>query len=100
MKIKSKTVRAKNATNAGNLEARFDAGENVLDYFDVKNAKVVRPSIRRVNVDFPMTVLHRLDVEASRVGVTRQSLIKMWLFEKLESRRSKPKRYKRRALYS
>lgn len=72
--MKKKTSTSK--TTARNLEAKFDAGENVLDYFDT--------SPKRVNVDFPIWTVQRLDQEAARFGITRQALIKVWITERLE----------------
>jgi hypothetical protein len=37
-----------------------------------------------VNVDFPVWMIAALDREATRLGVTRQSLIKVWIAEKLD----------------
>ena len=33
-------------TTAKNLEQKFDQGEEVLDYFDVRKAQVVKPQAR------------------------------------------------------
>jgi hypothetical protein len=71
-------------TTAAELDRAFDDGENVLDAFDVENAR--RPGLepRRVNVDFPSWVVEALDRQADRLGVTRQALIKLWIAERLE----------------
>ena len=53
------------------------------DFLDSAKAKVHR-KIRRVNIDFPEKLLNRTDEEASRIGVARSALIKLWLAEKLE----------------
>lgn len=75
----------KGKTTAENLEQRFDAGEDVLDYFDTANA------IFRINLDIPMWAVKALDAEASRRGITRQSLIKTWLVDHLdENRKARP----------
>lgn len=73
----------KRETTAENLEARFDAGEDVLDYF---NGEVVRINRKkeRINLDLPKWILDRIDQEAGRKGVPRQSLIKIWLAERLK----------------
>ena len=83
--ILQKNKKAKSMTNAKNLEKRFDDGESVLDYFDTDSAKVIYPKNHRVNVDLPARFLKKLDSFAERIGVTRQSLIKIWLFERLQS---------------
>jgi hypothetical protein len=71
-------------TTAENLETRFDAGEDVLDYFDLSNAS--RPMLKkeRINLDIPHWMILRIDRVASRKGLARQSQIKQWLAEKLE----------------
>lgn len=68
---------------AKELDAKFDAGEDVLEHFDLSKAR--RPNIeqKRVNVDFPVWMVDSLDNEAKRLGVTRQSVIKMWIDERL-----------------
>ncbi|MFM2391433.1 MAG: hypothetical protein RLZZ437_2988 [Pseudomonadota bacterium] len=68
---------------AEELDEKFDNGEDISAYVDW--SKMCRPSQepRRVNVDFPAWVVQGLDREAGRLGVTRQSLIKMWIAEKL-----------------
>ncbi|MCJ9672680.1 MULTISPECIES: type II toxin-antitoxin system BrnA family antitoxin [unclassified Neorhizobium] len=73
---------------ASKLDEIFDKGEeDVLEYFDV--AKGYRPNLepKRVNIDFPTWVVNGLDQEAQRLGVTRQSLVKLWIAERLEARR-------------
>lgn len=65
------------------FDKKFDAGEDITDLLDRFRAR--RPGIeaKRVNVDFPLWMVQRLDQESRRLGVTRQSLIKLWLAEKL-----------------
>lgn len=69
----------------------FDAGEDISNHVDW--SKAVRPNLKvhRVNVDFPNWVVGALDREAQRLGVTRQSLIKLWIAERLDEP-SNPKR--------
>ncbi len=69
---------------AKELEQKFDNGDDILDSLDLSKAKRVMQDQKRVNVDFPAWMLESLDKEASRVGVTRQSIIKVWLAERLE----------------
>ena len=69
---------------AEELDRIFDEGkEDILPYLDL--AKAVRPGhdAKRVNVDFPSWMVSRLDLEADRLGVARQSLIKVWIAERL-----------------
>ena len=68
---------------AKTLDRKFDAGENVVDQLDLSKARRVGTDPKRVNVDFPAWMVDSLDREARRLGVTRQSLIKLWLAEKL-----------------
>lgn len=68
---------------AEELDEKFDNGEDVSEYFDWSKARRPNQEPRRVNVDFPAWMVRDLDKEAGRLGVTRQSLIKMWIAEKL-----------------
>jgi hypothetical protein len=68
---------------AKTFDRRFDAGESVVDQLDLRKARRVGTSPKRVNVDFPSWMVDSLDREARRLGVTRQSLIKLWLADKL-----------------
>lgn len=69
---------------AAEFDEKFDAGEEVTDLLDLARAR--RPGIepKRVNVDFPAWMVSALDKEARKLGVTRQSLIKFWLADRLE----------------
>ncbi|MEA3545408.1 MAG: CopG family transcriptional regulator, partial [Thermodesulfobacteriota bacterium] len=58
--------------------------DNIIDTLDLSKAKRSMQKQKRVNVDFPSWMIKSLDKEASRVGVTRQSIIKVWLAERLE----------------
>ena len=69
---------------AGEFDKRFDRGEDVTDVLDVAAARRPLQNMRRVNVDFPSWMVEALDREADRLGVTRQSLIKIWIAERLE----------------
>jgi hypothetical protein len=72
---------------ARDLDKKFDQGdEDVLDSFNLEKATRPNHDPKRVNVDFPSWMVQSLDKEASRLGVTRQSLIKMWVADKLEVR--------------
>jgi predicted DNA binding CopG/RHH family protein len=71
--------------NAQEFDAKFDAGEDIFDQLDLANAKRPMQKHKRVNVDFPAWMLESLDKEASRIGVTRQSIIKLWLAERLQT---------------
>ena len=69
---------------ATEFDAKFDAGEDVSEAVDWSWARRRNDQPRRVNVDFPAWVVDRLDKQARHLGVTRQSLIKMWIAEKLQ----------------
>lgn len=71
------------------FEPRFDAGEDLTAALDLSQAKPVQQVQKRVNVDFPTWMIDALDREASRMGVTRQSLIKVWLAERLTASAAK-----------
>ncbi len=69
---------------AEELDKIFDEGkEDITQYFDWSRAR--RPGLeqKRVNVDFPNWVVDKLDNEARRIGITRQSLIKYWISERV-----------------
>jgi hypothetical protein len=68
---------------ADEFDRRFDDGEDVSEFFDWSKARRPGLELKRVNVDFPAWVVTSLDREAKRLGVTRQSLIKMWIAERL-----------------
>ncbi len=77
---------------AKTFDRKFDAGEEVVDELDLSRARRVGIGPKRVNVDFPAWMVDSLDREARRLGVTRQSLIKLWLADKLEQAVSSAKR--------
>ena len=68
---------------AKTFDRKFDAGGKVVDQLDLSNARRVGIDPKRVNVDFPAWMVESLDREARRMGVTRQSLIKLWLADRL-----------------
>jgi len=70
---------------AKTFDRKFDEGKDVSGSLDLAKAKRPLQAQKRVNVDFPTWMILRLDREARRVGVTRQSIIKVWLAERLES---------------
>jgi hypothetical protein len=73
---------------AKDFDEKFDSGEeDILDELDLSSAKRSNQQQKRVNVDFPIWMIDSLDKEATRLGVTRQSIIKVWLAERLEQRR-------------
>jgi hypothetical protein len=70
---------------ASDFDKEFDDGNDVFTSLDLSQAKRTTQTTKRVNVDFPEWMIDSLDREANRVGVTRQSIIKVWLAERIES---------------
>lgn len=66
---------------AEELDKKFDAGEDIIDNLDLSKAKRPGLKTKRVSVDFPTWMVHKLDKEAMRLGITRQSVIKFWISE-------------------
>ena len=80
-----KTITAKE------FDEKFDNGEDISEYLDLSKAmrpnefKQLKTDTKKVNVDFPKWVIDALDEEAKRIGVTRQSIIKVWIAERLKA---------------
>lgn len=75
---------------AKKFERQFDEGVDITASLDLSKAKRVLQEHKRVNVDFPTWMVESLDREAGKLGVTRQSIIKVWLAERLEISASNP----------
>lgn len=75
------------AKTAEEFDRRFDQGEDIFDLADIKPEDIKRPGLayQRINIDVPAPMLERLDNQAAIRGITRQSLIKTWLYERLTS---------------
>jgi hypothetical protein len=73
---------------AEELDKKFDDGEDISEYLDWD--KAVRPNLdqKRVNLDLPIWMIQSLDSEARRVGVTRQSIMKVWLAERIKAEKN------------
>ena len=71
---------------AKNFDKKFDEGKGIISELDLSKIRRPNQETRRVNVDFPTWMIESLDREAGRLGVTRQSIIKVWLAERLEQR--------------
>jgi hypothetical protein len=69
------------------FDRKSDAGEDISQFLDIARAARVNQQQKRVNVDFPSWMVHALDKEANRLGVTRQSIIKVWIAERLHGGR-------------
>lgn len=75
---------------ANEFEQQFDDNLDVTASLDMTKAQRVMQTQKRVNVDFPTWMIESLDREASKLGVTRQSIIKVWLAERLEKTAQNP----------
>ena len=75
----------KDTITAEELDRRFDENEDIGKYLDWSRA--TRPGLEQkiMNVDLPIWMISSLDREAKRVGVTRQSIVKMWLSERIKA---------------
>jgi len=69
---------------AEEFDRRFESGQDVTKYLDMAGARRPGQEVKRVNVDFPVWMIRSLDREARRLGVPRQSIIKVWVAERLE----------------
>ena len=72
------------------FDKKFDNGEDISEYLDFSKAQSLKDfekdkfKVRKVNVDFPEYIIKLLDKEAQKIGVTRQSIIKVWIAERLK----------------
>jgi hypothetical protein len=69
---------------AEDIDKKFDEGEDISKYLDIGKARRPGQEVKRVNVDFPLWMIRKLDKEARRLGVPRQTIIKVWLAERLD----------------
>jgi hypothetical protein len=69
---------------AKDFDKKFEEGKDITKHLSMSKAKRPAQELKRVNVDFPVWMIHSLDKEAKRMGVPRQSIIKVWLAERLE----------------
>jgi len=76
-------MKRSNKLTSESLDRTFDAGEDITGSLDTTKARRPLRQQRRVNVDFPAWMIDSLDREAGRLGVTRQSIIKVWIAERL-----------------
>jgi hypothetical protein len=66
------------------FDKRFDEGKDISKHLGLSKARRLEQEQKRVNVDLPLCMIHLLDKEARRLGVPRQSIIKVWLAERFE----------------
>ena len=69
---------------AKEFDKKFDDNKNIIENLDLTKLKRPKQDQKRVNVDFPVWMIDLLDKEAKRLGVPRQSIIKVWVAERLE----------------
>jgi hypothetical protein len=69
---------------AHEFDKKFDEGKDISKYLDISKTRRPKQEQKRVNVDFPLWMIQLLDKEAKRLGVPRQSIIKVWVAERLE----------------
>lgn len=77
-------MKARKAIPSKQFDAKFDAGADITQHLDLKRASRPEQRAQRLSVDAPAWMVERLDREARRLGITRQSLIKVWLAERIE----------------
>lgn len=70
--------------NGKEFDELFESGEDVMHLLDLNTIRRPRLELRKVNVDFPVWMIQELDHESTRLGITRQSLIKTWIGERLD----------------
>ena len=73
---------------ASDFDKKFESGEDITSELDLTKARRLNQEPKRINVDFPIWMIESLDREAKRLGVTRQSIIKVWIAEMLEQKAS------------
>ena len=71
---------------ARDFDNKFESGEDLTSNLDFTKARRLNQEPKRINVDFPTWMVESLDREANRLGVTRQSIIKVWIAEMLEQK--------------
>jgi hypothetical protein len=69
---------------AKDFDKKFESGEDVTAHLDLSRARRPEQDCKRVNIDFPVWVIQKVDKEARRLGVSRQALLKVWVAERLE----------------
>jgi hypothetical protein len=79
------------AKTAEEFDRRFDDGEDIFDLTEVEAESIQRPGLesQRINLDLPLHFLEKLDRAAELRGLTRQSLIKNWLYDRLQNERGR-----------
>lgn len=71
---------------AEEFDAKFDNGEDITEFLDLSQARRLGYEQKRINIDFPLWMIEALEHEANRLGVTSDSIIKLWLAERLDKK--------------
>ena len=74
----------KSTISAAEFDRRFDDGEDITPFLDMSTVQQPGLEQRRVNVDLPAWMIASLDRAAHTIGVTRQSIIKVWLADRIK----------------
>ena len=69
---------------AREFDEKFETGKDITGDLDFSKARRVNQELKRVNIDFPVWVVGKLDKQSKRLGITRQALVKVWIAEKVE----------------
>ena len=80
-------MKKKSIIKAADFDAKFDRGEDISAFVDPSSIQRPGLDVRRVNVDFPEWMIRNLDFASKHIGVSRQSLIKLWISERLQQER-------------
>ena len=90
---KTKKHSSKKPLSPAKFEKKFDAGEDITEHLDLSQVRAFAPGeerlnleIKKVNLDIPQWMIDGLDHAAERIGVTRQSIIKIWLADRLQGK--------------
>ena len=75
-----------NTITAAELDARFDAGLSVLEFFDAASVQSATLSQKKLTLEMPLWMINSLDDEAQRLGIARNAVIKTWIADKLQHR--------------
>ncbi len=70
------------------FDKAFDEGSDITPYVELNKARRIKQQHKRVNIDFPVWMIESLDKGATRLGVSRQSVIKVWLGERLQQQKA------------
>ncbi len=74
---------------AKDFDQKFDRGqEDIIEDLDLSQMRRPRHESKQINVDFPLWMIDALDKEANRLGISRQSIIKVWIADHLRQQHS------------